>query len=70
MPATLVRLDAKTYDKLKIRAMIEKRSMADIIREALAMSFELKPIERAKLKAIVKNVMTKDKAIIQALREL
>ena len=72
MRATMVpiRLDAKTYKELKIRALIEKRPMADIIREAIALHFEMKPMNKKQFKTYLMEGLEENKAILKALARL
>jgi predicted transcriptional regulator len=70
MPATLVRLDPATYKQLKIRALVEKRSMASIIKEAIAEHLEREPLEGKRFKEYVAEGLAQNKDILDALERL
>jgi predicted transcriptional regulator len=70
MPATLVRLDPATYKQLKIRALVEKRSMASIIKEAIAEHLEREPLDGKRFKEYVAEGLAQNKDILDALERL
>jgi hypothetical protein len=70
MPKTLVNIDAKTYQELKIRSVLEHRPMADIIREALRMRFRAKPLDPESFRTYLRDILEEDKEAIDALADL
>jgi hypothetical protein len=70
MKSTLVRLTPKLYKQLKVRSLVQRRPMSDIVREALELHFKVRPITQNKFRAYLKEILAEDKKILDALRDL
>ena len=70
MPKTLINLDVKTYKELKARSLLEKRSMADIIREAIHVQFKAQPLDENRFHAYLRETLEEDRDAIDALAKL
>ena len=70
MPKTLINIDVKMYKELKARALMEKRSMADIIREAVHIQFKTKPLDEKLFREYLRETIEEDKEAIEALAKL
>jgi protein tyrosine/serine phosphatase len=67
MPKTLINLDEKTYRELKARALLENRSMAEIIREAIHVRFKTKPIDKRRLREYLREIVDQDREALDRL---
>lgn len=70
MPKTIVNIDVKTYKELKARSLLERRPMAEIIREAIHNQFKAKPLDEKLFHAYLSEVLEEDKDAIEALAKL
>lgn len=70
MPKTLVNFDLKTFKELKARSLLERRPMSEIIREALHIQFQMKPLDEERFRAYLRETLDEDKEAIEALARL
>ena len=70
LKSTLVRLTPKLYKQLKVRSLVQRRPMSDIVREALELHFKMRPITHSKFRTYLKEVLAEDKEILDGLRHL
>lgn len=64
-----IRLDAETADQLKLRSTIEKRSMNEIVGEAIREYSKTHPVSREDMLALVRAIAKEDASLLQALAE-
>lgn len=70
MPKTLINIDVRTYKELKARSLLEKRSMSEIIREAIHVQFKAKPLDQDRFRAYLSETLEEDREAIEALAKL
>lgn len=64
-----LRLEEATAEQLKVRAMIERRSVNDIIGEAIEEYSKSHPVSRDNMLAMVRTIAKEDAALLKALAE-
>jgi hypothetical protein len=62
-----LRLDRELYEELSRRSTIEKKSMSDIVREALRSHFDAVPVTKPQLRAAIERIAREDAEILKAL---
>ena len=70
MPKTIVNIDVRTFRELKARSLLERRPMAEIIREAIQIQFKAKPLDEERFRAYLHETLEEDKEAIEALADL
>lgn len=64
-----VRIDQETADRLKIRASIERRSVNEIVGEAIRDYLKTHPVSREDMLTLVRAIAKEDAALLKALAE-
>jgi hypothetical protein len=62
-----LRLDRALYEELSRRSTIEKKSMSDIVREALRSHFDAVRVTKPQLRAAIERIAREDADILEAL---
>jgi hypothetical protein len=62
-----LRLDRELYEELSRRSTIEKRSMSDIVRDALRSHFDSVRVTKPQLRAAIRRIAREDAEILEAL---
>jgi hypothetical protein len=62
-----LRLDRELYEELSRRSTIEKKSMSDIVREALRSHFDAVRVTKPQLRAAIERIAREDTEILEAL---
>jgi hypothetical protein len=62
-----LRLDRDLYDELSRRSAIEKRSMSDIVRDALRSHFDTVRVTKPQLRDAIRRIAREDAEILEAL---
>jgi hypothetical protein len=62
-----LRLDSELYEELSRRSTIEKRSMSDIVRDALRSHFDAVRVTKPQLRAAIERIAREDAEILEAL---
>ncbi len=62
-----LRLDRELYEELSRRSTIERKSMSDIVREALRSHFDAVRVTKPQLRAAIKRIAREDADILEAL---
>jgi hypothetical protein len=62
-----LRLDHDLYEELSRRSTIEKKSMSDIVRDALRSHFDAVRVTKPQLRAAIERIAREDKEILDAL---
>jgi hypothetical protein len=64
-----IRLDEATAEQLRLRSTIEKRSMNEIVGEAIREYSRAHPIPREEMLALVRAIAREDADLLRALAE-
>jgi hypothetical protein len=64
-----LRVDEATAEQLKLRASIERRSVNDIIGEAIREYSKSHPVSREHMLAMVRAIAKEDASLLKALAE-
>jgi len=64
-----IRLDEETAAQLKLRSTIEKRSMNEIVRQAIREYSKTHPVPREEMLALVRAITKEDASLLEALSE-
>ena len=64
-----IRLDAETADQLKLRSTIERRSMNEIVGEAIREYSKTHPVSREDMLSLVRAIAKEDASLLKALAE-
>jgi hypothetical protein len=62
-----LRLDRELYEELSRRSTIEKKSMSDIVRDALRSHFDAVRVSKPQLRAAIERIAREDAEILEAL---
>ena len=62
-----LRLDRELYEELSRRSTIERKSMSDIVRDALRSHFDAVPVTKPQLRAAIERIAREDTEILEAL---
>ena len=62
-----LRLDRELYEELSRRSTIEKKSMSDIVRDALRSHFDAVRVTKPQLRAAIERIAREDAEILEAL---
>ena len=62
-----LRLDRELYEELSRRSTIERKSMSDIVREALRSHFDAVRVTKPQLRAAIARIAREDADILEAL---
>jgi hypothetical protein len=62
-----LRLDRELYEELSRRSTIEKKSMSDIVRDALRSHFDAVRVSKPQLRAAIERIAREDTEILEAL---
>jgi len=65
-----VRLEEATAEQLKLRATIERRSVNDIIGEAIQEYSKSHPIPRERMLEMVRAIVKEDASLLKALADV
>jgi hypothetical protein len=69
MKQVAVRLEASEHDALKLRSSIERRSINDIVTDAIREYSQRHPISRADMLAMVRSIAKEDASLLKALAD-
>lgn len=64
-----LRLDEQTAEQLKLRSTIEKRSMNEIVGDAIREYATAHPVPREELLALVRSIAKEDASLLKALAD-
>ena len=64
-----VRVDEATAEQLKLRASIERRSVNDIIGEAIREYTKSHPVSREQMLSMVRAIVKEDASLLKALAD-
>jgi hypothetical protein len=64
-----VRLDEATAEQLRLRASIERRSVNDIVGEAIREYSKTHPVSREDMLTMVRAIVKEDASLLKALAE-
>ena len=62
-----LRLERELYEELSRRSTIEKKSMSDIVRDALRSHFDAVRVTKPQLRAAIERIAREDAEILEAL---
>jgi hypothetical protein len=64
-----LRLDESVAEQLKLRASIERRSVNEIIAEAITEYSKAHPVSREAMLALVRTIVKEDASLLKALAD-
>lgn len=64
-----IRLDEKTAEQLRLRSAVERRSMNEIVGEAVREYSRAHPISRERMLELVRAIAEEDATLLEALRD-
>ena len=64
-----LRLDESVAEQLKVRASVERRSVNEIIAEAIKEYARSHPVSREAMLALVRGIVKEDASLLKALAE-
>lgn len=62
-----LRLDPEVYARLQLQARAERRSMNEVVRDALQSHLDARPIPRERLRELASSIVARDAELLEAL---